>query len=125
MQFPNAKEALVKTISARLISTLSIVALLGVSATAFAVGPIALAEKVVTQKVRVADLDLSTAAGADTLYSRIKGAARVVCRDERSYKLESACQARAIDNAVMAVGSPLLASVHGSATGRIVEVVAR
>jgi len=115
----------VKTTSARLISTLSIGALLGVSATALAAGPTALAERLVTQKVRVADLDLSTAAGADTLYNRIKGAARVVCRDERTYKLEFACQARAIDNAVIAVGSPLLASVHGSATGRIVEVVSR
>ena len=114
-----------KTTSARLISTLSIVALFGVSATTLAATPTALAEKVVTQKVRVSDLDLSTAAGADTLYNRIKGAARVVCRDERTYKLEAACQARAIDNAVMTVGSALLASVHGSATGRIVEVVAR
>lgn len=114
-----------KTTSSRLIPTLSIVALLGASATTLAASPTALAEKVVTHKVRVADLDLSTAAGADTLYNRIKGAARVVCRDEKTYKLEAACQARAIDNAVMAVGSPLLASVHGSATGRIVEVVAR
>ncbi|HEY9183363.1 MAG TPA: UrcA family protein, partial [Gammaproteobacteria bacterium] len=70
-------------------------------------------------------LNLSTPAGAETLYGRIKAAARLVCRDEHSYKREAACQARAIDNAVMAVGSPLLASVHGSATGRIVELVAR
>lgn len=114
-----------KTTSSRLIPTLSIVASLAVSATTLAAAPIALEEKVVTQKVRVSDLDLSTAAGADTLYNRIKGAARAVCRDERTYKLEAACQVRAIDDAVMAVGSPLLASVHGSATGRIVEVVAR
>jgi UrcA family protein len=113
-----------KTISARLIPTLSTVALLGISATTLA-ATTRLEPEFVTQKVRFADLDLSTAAGARTLYGRITGAASLVCRYEETFKLERECQARAIDNAVREIGSPLLASVHGAATGRTVELVSR
>ena len=113
-----------KTISARLIPALSMVALLGVSATALA-APIHMVDEVVTKTVRIADLNLSSTAGAETLYGRIKAAARSVCRYEQSHTLAGRCQARAIDSAVKEVGSPLLASLHGSATGRTVELVAR
>lgn len=113
-----------KTISARLIPTLSTVALLGFSPTTLA-APIRVEPEAVTKKVRFADLDLSTAAGARTLYGRITGAASLVCRYEPSLKLERECQARAIDDAVRTIGSPLLVSVHGAATGRTVELVSR
>jgi UrcA family protein len=61
----------------------------------------------------------------EELYGRIKLAARVVCRHEPLVRLEYACRARAIENAVRDVDSPLLTSVHRSATGRMEEVVAR
>jgi UrcA family protein len=112
-----------KTISARLLSTLSMITLLAGSTAALA-APVRPPE-VATKKVRVADLDLSTAAGASTLYGRIKEAARVVCRHETSVKLELECRARAIEEAVGLVGSPLLVSIHHSATGRTQELVVR
>ncbi len=94
----------------------------GVSTAALA-APIR-APEIATRTVRVADLDLSTAVGVQTLYGRIKEAARLVCRHE-FYRLEHECRARAVENAVRDVGSPLLASLHRSATGRTEEVVAR
>jgi UrcA family protein len=112
-----------KKISHCLISSLSMIALLGFSAATLA-APIRPPE-VATRKVRFADLDLSTAVGVETLYGRIKTAARAVCRHETLVNMEYACRARAIENAVKDVGSPLLVSVHRSATGRTEEVVAR
>jgi UrcA family protein len=116
-------EALMKKISIRLIPALLMVALLGAS-TATLAAPIRPPE-IATKRVRVADLDLATAAGAETLYGRIKLAARRVCRHETVMRVEYACRARAIENAVRDVGSPLLVSIHRSATGRAEEVVAR
>lgn len=109
-----------KKISVRLVPALLLS--FGVSTSAFA-APIR-APEVATRTVRIADLDLSTAAGVQTLYGRIKEATRIVCRHELS-RLEHECRARAIENAVKDVGSPLLASMHSSATGRTEEVVAR
>jgi UrcA family protein len=109
-----------KTISIRMVPALFL--LIGVSPAALA-APIR-PPAVATRTVRVADLDLSTVAGAETLYARIKLAARLVCRHE-TWRLEHECRARAIENAVRDVGSPLLASIHGSATGRTEEVVVR
>jgi UrcA family protein len=112
-----------KKTSLRLIPALSMVALLAVSAATLA-APIR-APEVATRKVRFADLNLSTAVGVETLYGRIKTAARAVCRNETLVSAEYACRARAIENAVRDVGSPLLVSVHRAATGRTEEVVAR
>ena len=111
-----------KKISVRFVPTFSMLVLLGVSGSALA-APIR-APEFATRTVRLADLDLSTAVGAETLYGRIKEAARVVCRHE-SGRPEYECRARAIDNAVRDVGSPLLASIHRSATGSTEEVVVR
>jgi UrcA family protein len=62
------------------------------------------------------DLNLSTVAGATTLYRRIKGAARSVCGEEgrrfdeqRQWKI---CYRGAIAGAVAIVHSPLLTAVH-------------
>ena len=67
-------------------------------------------------KVSYADLDLSTAAGAATLYSRIRGAARQVCGPEgvldyhmRGWKR---CFNGAVSNAVAKVNSPRLTALH-------------
>ena len=66
--------------------------------------------------VGYSDLDLSTAAGAHTLYHRIKGAARDVCGSEgrsvREASLWRSCVQSAIAGAVGAVDNPLLTSVY-------------
>jgi UrcA family protein len=108
--------------TARSALALTALALLGSAAPAFAartsVGEIA------TKVVRFDDLDLATAAGAQTLYERISAAARLVCRDA-DYRQIRECRAQAVDGAVKAVRSPLLSSVHRSAAGRLEEVVLR
>jgi UrcA family protein len=108
--------------TSRAVLALSTLALLGWSATTLAapsrVGDIA------TKVVRFKDLDLSTAEGARTLYERITFAARIVCRDADSREMRE-CRARAVDDAVRAVGRPLLSSVHRSTLDRVEEVVRR
>jgi UrcA family protein len=111
----------VKTTS-RSVLALSALALLGWSATTLAapsrVGDVA------TKVVRFKDLDLSTAEGAKALYERITFAARVVCRDVGYTEMRD-CRARAVDDAVRAVGRPLLSSVHRSTVDHVEEVVLR
>ena len=73
--------------------------------------------------VRYADLNLSTDAGAHTLYRRIAAAAREVCPDGDSRDLSRAaharaCQQEAIERAVRSVGSEHLAAAHAAATRR-------
>jgi UrcA family protein len=109
-----------KTTSRSVLALSTLLALLGWSATTLAapthVGDIA------TKVVRFKDLDLSTAEGAKALYERITMAARTVCRDA-GYDARD-CRARAVDDAVRAVGRPLLSSVHRSTVDRE-EVVLR
>jgi UrcA family protein len=100
---------------------LSTALLLGSAATFAAPTPVG---EVATKTVKFADLDISTAAGAEALYERIVKAARVVCRDAGlNFVIE--CQTRAIADAVSGVGSPLLSSVHRSTIDRVEEVVRR
>jgi UrcA family protein len=108
--------------SARFALTLSALSLLAGSATALA-APSADSE-IVTKVVRFNDLDLATGAGAKMLYERIAGAARVVCRGV-AYTDVRACRARAVEDAVRTVGSPLLSSIHRSTSDRVEEVVLR
>ena len=66
--------------------------------------------------VRYQDLDLSTLFGANSLYQRIRGAARVAC-GEPGYDLHSKslyrdCYADAVADAVAAVNNPNLTAVH-------------
>ena len=75
-----------------------------------------------TTSVRYDDLDLSTNAGARTLYQRIVTAARRVCPDDqsRSPKLARAvrqCRAAVINEAVSEIGSPQLAAVRAAHLG--------
>ena len=67
-------------------------------------------DKNVTYPVRFADLDVSTMKGAKSLYSRIRYAAIIVCRNDLiwSKKDGDACMQRAIGSAVATVNSPLL-----------------
>ena len=80
----------------------------------------------VTTSVRVsyADLDLSEAGGAQTLYARIKSAAREACgpepavldlRDAAGYK---ACYEQAVAKAVNRVGSDQLNALHAARPGK-------
>jgi UrcA family protein len=77
-------------------------------------------------KVNYADLNLSTQAGAQTLYNRIAGAARTVCGFPGSTLLDQsiwkACYRDAISEAVAKVNSPLLTAIQ---TGHAAPVVAR
>ncbi len=80
-----------------------------------------------TATVRYDDLDLTTEAGARTLYQRIVTGARRVCPDDqsRSSKLARAvrqCREAAIDGAISQIGNPQQAAVraaqsHGSTSG--------
>lgn len=80
----------------------------------------------VTTSVRVsyADLDISDAAGAQTLYARIKSAAREACgpeptvldlRDAAGY---NACYEQAVAKAVNRVGSDQLNALHAARSGK-------
>jgi len=76
-----------------------------------------------TVTVRFGDLDLSTTAGAKTLYQRIRGAARTVCGEEEDYDLGldsrrywNSCYQSAVNGAVDKVHSPLLRAVHRQST---------
>ena len=80
----------------------------------------------VTTSVRVsyADLDISGAAGAQTLYARIKSAAREACgpepavldlRDAAGY---NACYEQAVAKAVHRVGSDRLQALHAAQSGK-------
>jgi UrcA family protein len=70
--------------------------------------------------VSFADLDLSKTAGAQTLYKRIKGAARRVCGTKDRYTQESwrKCIEDAIANAVAQVDRPSLTALHKEEANR-------
>ena len=76
-----------------------------------------------TVTVRYADLDLTTTAGANTLYRRIADAASVVCPDPRSRSLgdiaaRERCERDAIAQAVSEVKNTQLALVHAAHASR-------
>jgi UrcA family protein len=101
---------------------LSAAALLGWSATTLgAPSPVG---SIATKTVKFADLDISTAEGAQALYERIVMAARSVCRDADS-KVVRECRVRAIADAVSGVDSALLSAAHRSTIERAEEVVRR
>jgi UrcA family protein len=66
--------------------------------------------------VNYRDLNLSTIAGATTLYQRLQGAARSVCDGPsgglHAYQEWRSCYEAAIADAVAKVNSPLLTAVH-------------
>ena len=108
--------------STRSLLVLSTCLLLGWSASAF--GAIDPDGGVVSKTVKFKDLDISKAEGAQALYDRISAAAREVCRAQ-PYNFVRDCRARAVDDAVLGVGSPLLTSIHRSEVERVEEVVLR
>jgi UrcA family protein len=109
-------------IAARSVLALSAALLLGCSTAALA-APSRVGE-VATKTVKFADLDISTAEGAEALYERIVAAARSVCRDSDS-RVSRECRARAVADAVRGVATPLLSAAHRSAIERVEGVVRR
>ena len=83
--------------SGRYAVILSTACLLGGSAATLA-APSRVGE-VATKTVKFADLDLSTADGAQALYERLVPAARSVCRDP-DVSLKRDCRTRAVEAAV-------------------------
>jgi UrcA family protein len=106
-------------------SALSISALLLTAWSASAHAAPDRSDRLATRTVRVADLDLSTAVGAQTLYERISRAARAVCYESAAMRDMHACRAQLIEDTVKSVGNPLLSSVHRSTAEGVEEVVRR
>jgi len=75
--------------------------------------------------VRYSHLELSTVAGATSLYRRIAGAARFVCGSQgrRMEELDDwqRCYRNALSDAVAEVNSPLLTAVHRRELGEAPE----
>ena len=80
-------------------------------------------------KVGYADLDLSTQAGAATLYNRIRGAARQVCGYEGASFEDKAiwksCFTGAIDNAVATVNNPRLTALHSGESPSVTAMLSK
>jgi UrcA family protein len=73
-------------------------------------------------KVKYGDLNVSSTAGATTLYNRIRVAAQGVChpfnnRDFALQKLFAACVHKAMSNAVNEVDQPVLSAIYNAKTG--------
>ncbi|HWK73295.1 MAG TPA: UrcA family protein [Povalibacter sp.] len=73
--------------------------------------------------VRYDDLNLANPAGIQTLYRRIRTAAKVVCggsesRSVQAMYLASQCRERAIDDAVGKVNNRILSAMHKEKTAR-------
>ena len=80
-------------------------------------------------KVGYSDLDLNTQAGAASLYSRIRGAARQVCGYEGSTFTDKAiwkgCFNGAVGDAVAKVNNPLLTAVHSGKSPAMTAMIAK
>jgi UrcA family protein len=73
-------------------------------------------------KVKYSDLNVSSTAGAATLYNRLRFAAARVChplnnRDFASQKLLAACVHKAMSDAVNEVNQPALFTIYDAKTG--------
>jgi len=96
------------------LSTLALSLLSGLALLAPAVPAAADSPRSITVSFR--DLDISSTAGAHTLYTRIKVAARDLCGTEGHSLTEIAhyqrCVQATVDDAVSRVNSPLLTALH-------------
>jgi UrcA family protein len=98
--------------SARPLALASVVCLLG-AARAMAADPGSTQHSML---VRYGDLNLSSLAGATTLYQRISGAARSICGDSGhglfEQRMWNDCFSSAVANAVATVNNPLLTGIY-------------
>lgn len=94
---------------------------MGVMVLAAAQAPAAVRDDVA---VNYADLDISTTAGAEKLYERIRRAAEQVCprvdfMDIQRHAVAVRCQNEAVAHAVNSIASPQLAAVHAARSHRV------
>lgn len=97
-------------------------AALAAGALALGLPALAQADEAAAVTVQYAKSDLKTEAGARSVYSRIRVAARQVCGDADARELRRAravneCRDAAVANAVASIGAPALASLHARQTG--------
>lgn len=107
------------TVVRRSLALATAIAALGVTATSFA----APANDVPEVTVRYSDLDLSTAAGVNSLYRRISFAAEQVCPGMYSRSLGEAaaaqrCWSEAVGKAVSATHNQQLAALYATHVSR-------
>jgi UrcA family protein len=106
--------------STRMVSSLVVVTVMGLACTANAgVARAADPGQYLTEKVAYGDLNLDTAAGAKTLYVRLRYAAKNVCapvvaepRDLNGYHIWQNCVDGALASAVGQINKPLLSALH-------------
>jgi UrcA family protein len=104
------------------LTTTLAIGLLGLAAQGGAASDLDAKQRVVS----FADLNMSSEAGAMTLYTRLQKAARHVCSDLKGSLIENlefrnpyrTCVAEAIANAVTAVNQPALTAEHLARTNR-------
>ncbi len=94
--------------------------LMGVMVLAAARAPAAMPGDVA---VNYADLDISTTAGAEKLYERIRLAAEQVCpavdfMDLQRHRVAVRCLNEAVAHAVNSIASPQLAAIHAARSHR-------
>jgi UrcA family protein len=78
--------------------------------------------------VSLAGFDLSSAKGADAVYSRIRSAAKIVCAVDQSRQLAQIARARAcfrnaVDDGITQANRPLLSALHARRTGTEREAI--
>lgn len=83
---------------------------------------LAQAAELTVVKVQYSKAALKDEAGARSVYARLQSAARRACgeADARNLRMVRAvgdCQEQALASAIASIGSPMLAAVHGKATG--------
>ena len=92
--------------------SLACLAVLGAAALAGAGSASAAQSAARSVTIGYSDLDLTTRSGADALYARLSGAARLVCGDSGRTLTEQrawqACYSQALGDAVTRVDSPLV-----------------
>ena len=113
------------TASTKWISCLAVVST--VALTSFASGAAELADAGRTRIVKVWDLDLAKPDDVQTLYGRVRQAARDVCRTEAREHWKStrtapprewteSCVQDAVESTVRGLDNPLLATLHAATT---------
>lgn len=99
------------------------------AATALAAGPADSISAARSVTVRYNDVNLTTFAGATTLYQRIQGAARLVCGGSGRSLFEQhavrECYWNAVAQAVATVNNPTLTAVHQAREGQMTAMLGR
>jgi UrcA family protein len=109
--------------------TLALTLSLALATTAFAAPMLASGGEAMSVSVRTGDLDLSSDAGVQALYSRIQGAARKACKgvESRSAATQvehTMCMSTAMDSGVIAADNEALSALHLAKTGGASATVA-